>query len=323
MPKSFFSPEIRDHLMQHGRFTWVREILFAMSLYFISKMPHEYPVFFYSFLFVLTSVSLFNMWLCQVLNEWNISNLKIWDWSFYLSSTLQYALTTILIGAVFYVDGPLTWSGFGALMMWVSTLEFMAHLFYHRKRFFYPFLLAVVSAPLLSLVISVNFDVKISSIVLFVGCLYCFSLSTRVGKWRQKNRQIAALYKQIDEERSMIQKLFDMVPAKISWIDSQSKYKMVNQNLTQHLKISSKSLLGSEFGFQKNPEFKELNQKIKSFIASTQNESSFEYPVKTGQEVRRHHVILKKIDSSEGQELLMMTLDIEDFKKAQDKIKVG
>ena len=93
MNTSLFTPEIREHLMQHGRFNWVREILFAISLYFISKMPNEYPVFFYSFLFILMGVSLFNMWLCQMLKEWAIANLNMWDWSLAVSSTLQYVLS--------------------------------------------------------------------------------------------------------------------------------------------------------------------------------------------------------------------------------------
>jgi hypothetical protein len=323
MDLNIFNPEIREHLMQHGRFTWVREILFAISLYFISKMPDKYPIFFYSFLFILMGVSLFNMWLCQVLNEWNLANLKIWDWSFAVSSTLQYILSSVFISTVFYVDGPVSWSGFAALMMWLSTLESVAQLYYHRTKFFYPLMLVMVIPAWASLIMHVHFDFKISLVLSFVASLYCFSISTRVEKWRQKNKQIEALYLKIEEERSMIQKLFDMIPAKISWIDSQSKYKMVNQGLTQHLRVSPKSLLGSEFGFTQNPEFKELNHKIKSFILSQLTESSFEYPVKTGNELRRHHVLLKKINSAEGQELIMMTLDIEDFKKAQEKIKAG
>ena len=323
MNTSLFTPEIREHLMQHGRFNWVREILFAISLYFISKMPNEYPVFFYSFLFILMGVSLFNMWLCQMLNEWAIANLNMWDWSFAVSSTLQYVLSSILISSVFFVDGPISWSGFAALMMWISTLEFMAQLYYHKTNYFYPLMAIVVLPAILSLVVHVGFDLKISLVVSFVSSLYCFSISARVEKWRQKNKEILALYKKIEEERSMIQKLFDMIPAKISWIDSQSKYKMVNKNLVQHLRVSSKSLLGSEFGFTQNPEFKELNHKIQNFIMSQQTDSSFEYPVKSGNELRRHHVILKKIESIEGQELIMMTLDIEDFKRAQEKFKVG
>lgn len=323
MNQSLFTPEIREHFMQHGRFTWVREILFAISLYFISKLPNEYPIFFYSFLFILMGVSLFNMWLCQVLNEWNLANMKIWDWSFAVSSMLQFVLSSVLISSVFYVDGPLSWSGFATLMMWICSLEFMAQLYYHKRSHFYPLMLAVVFPALISLVVHVGFDIKISLIVSFVASLYCFSISARVEKWRQKNKQIESLYLKIEEERSMIQKLFDMIPAKISWIDSESKYKMVNQNLVKHLRVSSKSLLGSEFGFTQNPEFKELNHKIKTFITSQKLESSFEYPVKSGDELRRHHVILKKIDSAEGQELIMMTLDIEDFKRAQEKAKAG
>lgn len=323
MNTSLFTPEIREHLMQHGRFTWVREILFALSLYFISKMPAEFPVFFYSLLFILMGVSLFNMWLCQVLNEWAIANLKIWDYSFAISSTLQYVLSAVFISSVFYVDGPLSWSGFAGLMMWISTLEYMAQLYYHKTNYFYPLMAILVLPAILSLILHVGFDLKVSLILAFVAGLYCFSIATRVEKWRQKNKEILSLYLKIDEERSMIQKLFDMIPAKISWIDSHSKYKMVNKNLVQHLRVSSKSLLGAEFGFTQNPEFKELNHKIQNFILSQQTDSSFEYPVKTGHELRRHHVILKKIESAEGQELIMMTLDIEDFKKAQEKSKAG
>jgi len=197
METSLFTPEIREHLMQHGRFNWVREILFAMSLYFISKMPNEYPIFFYTLLFVLMGVSLFNMWLCQVLNEWTLSNLKIWDWSFALSSTLQNILSSILISAVFYVDGPLSWSGFAALMMWISTLEFMAQLYYHKTNYFYPLMLIVVVPALASLCIHVEFDLKVSLIVSFVASLYFFSIATRVEKWRQKNKQIHALYQKL------------------------------------------------------------------------------------------------------------------------------
>ena len=318
-----FSPEIREHLMQHSRFNWVREILFAMSLYFVSKMPQDNPVFFFAILFSLLSVSLLNMWLCQMLNEWALSNLKLWDWSFSISSILQYVLTSVLMSAVFYFDGPLSWSGVAALMMWVCTLEFMAQLYYVKATYFYPLLMSLVLPVLASLVMSVEGEIKISLVMGFVATLYCFSLSSRVEKWRQKNAEIKQLYNQIEHERSMIQKLLDMIPAKISWIDSDSKYKMVNQNLVQHLRVTSKALLGAEFGFTQNPEFKELNHKIKNFILSQQTESSFEHPVRSGGELRRHHVILKKISSAEGQELIMMTLDIEDFKRAQEKSRVS
>ncbi len=221
------------------------------------------------------------MWLCQVLDEWAFGNIKVWDWSFTVSSSLQYVMSSALICFAFYVDACI------ASVSWSFSFR--------------------------------EFYWKISLAVSFVTLIYYFSVAARVEKMDQKNRKIEALYIKIDEERAMIQKLFDMIPAKISWTDSHSKYKMVNQGLVQHLKVQPKSLLGSEFGFTQNPQFKELNHKIQTFIHSQQMENSFEYPVKVGNEIRRHHVILKKINSAEGKELIMMTLDIEDFKKAQDK----
>ncbi len=319
MKTSIFTSEVREHLMKYGRFTWIREVLFAISLHFISSMPKNDPVFFYSFIFVLVAVSFFNMWLCQVLDEWAFGNIKVWDWSFSVSSSVQYMMSSALVSFAFYVDGPVSWSGFAALMMWICTIESVSHLYAQKIKFFYPMMLILALPPLVGLLSFVNFDWKISFSVSFVTLIYCFSVAARVEKMGQKNKKIEALYVKIDEERAMIQKLFDMIPAKISWIDSHSKYKMVNQGLVQHLKVQPKSLLGSEFGFTQNPQFKELNHKIKTFINSQQMENSFEYPVKVGNETRRHHVILKKINSADGQELIMMTLDIEDFKKAQDK----
>ena len=323
MQTGFFTAEIRDHLMKYGRFTWIREILFAAGLHFISSMPEENPLLFYSFIFVLTGISFFNMWLCQVLDEWTLGNLKVWDWCFSLSSSLQYVMSSALISFVFFVDGPISWSGFAALMMWVCTFESIAQIYYHKTKFFYPLGLVLMIPGLAALIMHIEYDLKISLGVLFTALIYCFSVAAKVQKWKLKNKNMEELFLNIAEERSMIQKLFDMIPAKVSWIDSQSKYKMVNQELIHHLQVPSKSLLGSDFGHMQNPQYKELNHKIKAFLNSQQTESSFEHPVKIGTEIRRHHVILKKINSTKGQELIMMTLDIEDYKRNQSQNKAS
>lgn len=318
MSQENYKHELRRHFCRQGLYSWMVNLVLGASLMMISPVPAQLPWVYAFSLVTLGGMSALVAWLSRVQDEWNPDTYWIWDYAYVTAQMTHFFISAGLASWVIAREGVGSLSFGVAVFMCVHALEQSLHLFFPRLRFLLgsfaliaiPVCWAFYYQPKLSSQATFG---SLSMIVFYMACLFVRS-SAKVHEYRE----FLYLKAKISGEKDMMQKFLDIIPAKVSWLDSQFRYKMINRGLLQYLGVIPKSLLGSEFGFTQNPEFKILNRKLKEFRESQLAESSFEHPVKIRNQVRRHHVILKKIESFEGVEIVMMTIDIEDLKKAQE-----
>lgn len=296
-------------------------MLFALSPLLLTEIPYKFPIVYSCFLSLAAILSGFNAWVCRHFEGWRPDNVHVWDWLFFLSRYALVVSSTLMMIALFAWDGFLSWAGFIAITMWVGSLDMTLSLYHVRLKHFYWTLTIIALPVLLSWAMNEQMNIRDRFVVMGIGLFYSISLVYKAGELHRKFRDILSTRQKVDDEKDLMQKLFDIIPAKVSWLDKNFQYKMINRNLSEYLKKPSQQLVGSEFGFMQNPENKVLNHKLQDFRISSLTESFFEHPVRVGEEIRRHHVILKKIESSEGTEIIMMSLDIEDLRLAQEKLK--
>lgn len=296
-------------------------LVLATSLMMTSHVPTELPWVYALSLVALGGLSAMVTWLSRVQDEWNPDTYWIWDYAYVTSQMAHFTLSAGLASWVIVREGAGSVSFGVAVFMCVHALEQALHLFYPRVQFLLGSFALVAFPVSLALMYSSKFSKNetYGSLLILGFYLACSFVRSRVKV--HEYREVLYLKAKISGEKDMMQKFLDIIPAKVSWLDSQFRYKMINRGLMQYLGVIPKALLGSEFGFTQNPEFKILNRKLKEFRESQQTESAFEHPVKIKDKVRRHHVILKKIETFEGVEIVMMTIDIEDLKRAQELIE--
>lgn len=296
-------------------------IVHGFGVILFSQFPREYPLVYAVSIISITSSAAILTWLMQVRDEWNPKTVKTWDKLFLGFHGVLFFFSAVMVGSVVWLEGLLTYASLISVAVFVATTEQLLNLFYPRLRILALFDAVVVLPFLLGLSFSpqIPLNVKAMSVLCltFYGAVQAFRAYLKKLEFKERVR----LKAMVEDEKNLIQSLLDVFPAKISWLDANSRYKVINRELLQYLQITPKAIIGNEFGYKQNPEFKLLNRKLKEFRDSNLTESLFEHPVKVGNETRRHQVILKKITCSEGIEIVMMTLDIEDLRKAQEFLK--
>lgn len=290
----------------------------SYGLLLISQLPLKSPLIFGPLLAALSVLAFGIYGLCRLFREWNPQTLRLWERLYLTSQILFMGISSIMSTWVLKEEGVFSLPGVVAMVMVFASLVHVFNIFFPRTLHQYFAGFVVLGPVMAGIFLGLQADGLTKWALAGVLLVFTFSMSLKASLWRREFVELLRLKQFQEGESFLMQKLLDSIPAKISWFDKDFRYKMTNKSLTQYLGLAPRALIGKEFGLRHDPEFKLLNRKLNGFRASNQRESYFEHPVRVGQELRRHHVILKKIKTAEGIEVLMITLDIEDLKKAQE-----
>lgn len=197
------------------------------------------------------------------------------------------------------------------LGMWVfvmATVEALASYLFHIPRFFiYTFI--CLNFPLVLWML--NYGTKTSYTLSAIVVVYAPMLLVRISELTKlRNYTIDQTNKALEKE-NQLQTFLDLIPSNVSWLDSHLRYMGINKKLRDLLgaetDIIGKSL--DEIG-QDDP----LTREIRSFAASDELSRNIEVQIEIDGEERWHLCTFSKFDFGHGDEIFLVTVDIQDEK---------
>ncbi|MCE3010483.1 MAG: ATP-binding protein [Proteobacteria bacterium] len=170
--------------------------------------------------------------------------------------------------------------------------------------------LALLTSPLLtSFYLHENWAL-LTMCLLFVGYLFVYAFVFR-------NAQISLEKKHRESvsQQSYYKSVIDSVPALVTILDQELKYRLINSSVSQYLGTQDKDIMGKPVGFLKNQEFYTM---IKNFQESAfqikQINTKLALP---GEEPRWYLTVMNKIPQSS--EIIIVSFDVHDRYMAEQK----
>ncbi|MFN7454891.1 MAG: ATP-binding protein [Pseudobdellovibrionaceae bacterium] len=146
--------------------------------------------------------------------------------------------------------------------------------------------------------------------LLFFGYLFIYAFVFRSAQVKLEEKHRESVFQQ-----SYYKSVIDSVPALVTILDRDLKYRLINSSVGQYLGISDKDILGKPVGFLKNQEFYTL---IKNFQNSAFQIKQINTKLaRPGEEPRWYLTVLNKI--SESSEIIIVSFDVHDRHMAEQK----
>lgn len=308
--------------------TFYSTFFFCSTLAFTSEFSNLYPVTF--FLLVLSTIipgvwlSFFNKNLFTA-SERNDSKLIIHR---FLRFRAYFSIgLSLLLCSIFATDNFLSYAGFIAALGWAIHHEDHVAICHPIRSVSYLISALIITLPLLGFLIGES-SFSHAAPVFFGALAYGISVALKTKYLHKKFIQLFEAQSSIREESQRIENLIDLIPAHVSWFDSNMNYLLVNKSLAQLQKKQKSDFVGQKIGFQSKAD-NELIQQMHSFVEDSDlQESYFELNINTERGPRWHEFYLKKIQHQEEEaafdssfEVVMLGLDREEERKVSVQLE--
>ncbi|MBT4792941.1 MAG: GHKL domain-containing protein [Halobacteriovoraceae bacterium] len=240
----------------------------------------------------------------------------------YLNSYLiLIAISSLCLGSILVLEG--VFQGFlsvGHLGTWVfvvASTEALASFLYHRpKMFFLNFVL--INGPSVVWLFSLN--TTTSNVLALILLGYGPMIGMRVMELKKLKETMVTLYEKTKSREGHLQTFLDLIPAKITWLNSDLKYIGTNKLFKKtKVGIEKEGLLGVKFG-AKHPEAP-ITKEIQRFLQSPSRSHSCELQVEVLGEPRWHLCEFSKQKFESGDEIFIISIDIDNNRKLQNELE--
>lgn len=206
------------------------------------------------------------------------------------------------------------------LLTWifsVSLIEALASYLYYKPRLFLGNFFCLFIPPVIWMVIEGSFTAVTVAILITA---YCPMIYLRVLELTKLKDKTVDLFKKTTERQKLLQTFIDLIPAQISWLDSDLKLIGFNK---QFLK-SNPNLLASELVGEKFADHSQdanLVKKVHEFLNSDHDHEIKEMELLKEGEPRWHLCHLQKELYSDKKEILIVAMDIHEQKLIEQELK--
>lgn len=236
----------------------------------------------------------------------------------YFFSTIGISIVLgILLGLQAFNFGFLSTSHLTTWVFIVAVTEALASYLYHYPRFY---LANYASLYIPSLVFMFYLQTTESIVLGVIVLLYCPMIFMRLKELLFLKEQTVSLLQESKDKQNHLQTFLDLIPAKITWLDSDLNYIGVNKYFTDtNEKNQKKSIIGKKFG-ESSPDSL-ITKEINSFLKSKSKDMNCELTIDINGENRWHLCQFSKQNFSHGYEILLITIDINEQKVAERELE--
>lgn len=322
-------PALARHYIQHSKFSSLSGIIFALASPFLSNLSDPYPLLtivataclVFSCLWIFFSSFKIEKALMDSDNSENKRKIISWIKNFYI---IRFILTLGLCYVVskdMKVNGLLSYSGLLASAFWVGAFENLVTILYPNFRILCIHAVFYFTAAFIPLVLLFDGSLFIPIIGLMAFHTLNLVLKARtLGKFFFEKIEIEEKHMY---EKNNFEKLLDAIPATVSWFNAKGEYRFINEVLAARLNISKHEMIGKELGYQGKASVINELDRMRDFIMQNAWESEqFEVDISVNGTSRRHQIWLKKVQTAQGYETIVLGIDVEEKRLAENNLQL-
>lgn len=320
--KEKLNHEILKYVSFKSKFVFFTSLFLCAGFLFLSELPKTHPAVYLLLTITVmsSSAALATFGTYVNANIDKISTSKMIAKFLRLRGYLSLSIA-LLVAGILDADGLLSYAGVMAALGWAIHHELHVAVSHPMPKFSYIFSALMIVIPIAGF--SAH-ETNFQSILPFLICYVAYGVNIAL-KARLSHKKFISHFltnSSLLEENKRIENLIDLIPAHVSWFDSQMKYLLVNKSLAQLQKREKKDFVGQRLGFQSKTDT-EMLQYLERFVQDEDvNESYFELSLHTDTGPRWHEFYLKKIRTEDEKfEVVMLGLDREEEKRVSRQLE--
>lgn len=321
LPTSNLSEVFRHFRATTIRIGWPTAMSSAALLYFGDLKQKAPELFFFLLSIIVTAAIILDIMFLTGKNITTLSEKKKWLIINAVFRFILYVTTSFMI--VLQVDSDLEskWGFILACTISGSAAEAIVANSYSWPSFCYGLLICFCFMP-------VYYFLMLKDPKGFYFGLFClFYMLMQYPKMRSRFKffqEFSTLKENAIDEKNQIEKLMDMIPARVSWLRSDLTYVRVNNRMAMAYNLEKERFQDQQYGFSGSPDQYKYRPMLEQFLESPKVSDRITIPITSiNGEIRRNEIYAEKLfnQNNEKPDLVIMSIDIEDQLKIREEFE--